>query len=126
MVKRHRTQSKATLTQQDDCTTRKDIRKHASKPEDHKVLKGSPHARIQKGGRASGPLLENNKNIEFIGNTGPNPLKSKSFQASIQCWAIIGTPANRHLAAGPMMARLPLIVAFGSSHQNKEKNPCLS
>ena len=26
-----------------------------------------------------------------------NPLKSQSYQASIQCWAIIGPPAKRHL-----------------------------
>ena len=36
------------------------------------------------------------------------PSKSQSYQASIQCWAIIGTPAKRHLMAvtgGPMMTR---------------------
>ena len=26
-----------------------------------------------------------------------SPEKSQSYQASIQCWAIIGTPAKRHL-----------------------------
>ena len=31
-------------------------------------------------------------------NTGPDPLKKQYiYQASIQCWAIIGPPAKRHL-----------------------------
>ena len=34
------------------------------------------HARIQRGDRGSGPLPpENHKNIEFLSNTGPDPLK---------------------------------------------------
>ena len=37
------------------------------------------------------------KNIGFFSNTGPGPdLKSQSYQ-TIQCWAIIDTPAKRHL-----------------------------
>ena len=37
------------------------------------------------------------KNIGFFSNTGPSPdLKSQSYQ-TIQCWAIIDTPAKRHL-----------------------------
>ena len=35
------------------------------------------------------------QNIGFLSNTGPDPLKN--HKASIQCWAIIGTPAKRHL-----------------------------
>ena len=42
------------------------------------------------------PPLKNHKNIGFLSNTGPDPLKKNSFQVSIQCWAIIGTPAKRH------------------------------
>ena len=36
------------------------------------------HARIQRGDRGSGPpppFLKNHKNIEFLGNTGPDPLE---------------------------------------------------
>ena len=43
------------------------------------------------------PFPENHKNIGFFSNTGPDPLKITSYQASIQCWAIIGPPAKRHL-----------------------------
>ena len=50
------------------------------------------------GGRGSGPppgkLL---KNIGFLSNTGPDPLKSQSYQSSIQCWAVIDPPAKCHL-----------------------------
>ena len=37
------------------------------------------------------------QNYRFLSNTGLDPLKSQSYQASIQCKAIIGTPAKRHL-----------------------------
>ena len=43
------------------------------------------------------PPLKNHKNVGFLSNTGPDPLKSQSYQASIQCWATIGSPAKRHL-----------------------------
>ena len=49
------------------------------------------------GGRWSGPPLENHKNIGFLAILVPIPLKSLSYQASFQFWAIIGTPAKRHL-----------------------------
>ena len=47
------------------------------------------------GGSGSGPPPppENHKNIGFLSNIGPDPLK---IQASIQCWAIIGPPAKRN------------------------------
>ena len=58
------------------------------------------HVWIQRGDRGSGPLLKNHKNIGFSSNnTGPDPLKNGSYQASIQCWVIISTPAKRHLMA---------------------------
>ena len=50
--------------------------------------------------RGSRPPLKNHQNIGFPGNTGPDPLKSQSYQASIQCWAIIGMSAKRHLNDG--------------------------
>ena len=46
------------------------------------------------GDNGSGPPpLKNYKNIGFLSNDGPDP----SYQASIQCWVIIGPPAERHL-----------------------------
>ena len=33
----------------------------------------------------------------YNSNTGPDPLKSHNCQASIQCWAIIGSPTKSHL-----------------------------
>ena len=51
------------------------------------------------GDRGSGPPppLKNHKNIGFLRNTGPGLLKSQGYQASIQCWAIIGPPGKCHL-----------------------------
>ena len=49
------------------------------------------------GGTGGPDLLENHKNIGFLSNTGPDPRKWQSYQASIQCRVIIGTPAKRHL-----------------------------
>ena len=43
------------------------------------------------------PLLENHKNIGFLAILVPIPLKSLSYQASFQFWAIIGTAAKRQL-----------------------------
>ena len=59
------------------------------------------HVRIQMGGGGQGvPIpLKNHKNIGCSGKTGPDPLNNRSYQASFQCWAIIGTPAKRHLMA---------------------------
>ena len=34
------------------------------------------HVRIQRGDRGSGPSLKNHKNIGFLSNTGPDPLKN--------------------------------------------------
>ena len=52
------------------------------------------------GDRGSGPPLENYKNIGFLSNIEPDPLKITKLPVPIQhiqCWAIIGTPAKRHL-----------------------------
>ena len=43
------------------------------------------------------PPLENHKYIGFIAILVPIPLKSLSYQASFQFWAIIGTAEKRHL-----------------------------
>ena len=56
------------------------------------------HGRIQReGGGAGGIPLKSRKNIGFLSITGPDPLKIRIYQASIQCWAIIGPPAKHHL-----------------------------
>ena len=57
------------------------------------------------GVRTPPPLtLENYKNIGSLAILVWIPLKSQSYQASIQCWAIIGPPVKRR----------PLIMVFGS------------
>ena len=59
------------------------------------------HMRGFRGGnRGSGPPLKNHKNIGFLSNTGPDPLKKitkPSSQHSIFKWRFAGVP---------MMARL--------------------
>ena len=71
------------------------------------------------------PPMKNHKNIGFSSNT-------VRYQASIQCWGIIGTPVKRHLMAFRWRAHDgPLIVVLGSSlpsstkkkkRKNKNKN----
>ena len=70
-------------------------------------------------GRGSGPTpltLNNHKNIGFLSNTGPNPLKSQSYEASTQYWAIIGPPAKRRVDDDP------LLVLLGSSFYSSKTN----
>ena len=67
------------------------------------------------GDRGSGPPLKNHKNIGFPSNIDPDPLKSQSYQASIQWWAI-DTPAKRHYKGVSLMGRWwSILVAFRSS-----------
>ena len=47
------------------------------------------------GDRGSGPPWKITKLKGFFSNTGLDPLKN--HKATIQCWAIIGLPAKRHL-----------------------------
>ena len=62
------------------------------------------------------PPPENHKNIGFSSNIDPDPLKSQSYQASIQWWAIINTPAKCHFNGIRWRADVgPHIVVFGSS-----------
>ena len=51
-----------------------------------------PSLRMKKNESTLPGPLKNHKNIGFLSNSGPDPLK-----ISIQCWAIISTPAKRHL-----------------------------
>ena len=83
--------------------------------------------RIQRGGEGgrgvrTPPPLKNHKNIGFSSNTGPDLLKDCSYQASIQCLAIMGTAAKRHLMAFRSQANDgPLIVVLGSSLPSSNK-----
>ena len=56
-----------------------------------------PCADPEEGGQGVRTPLEDYKNIGFLSNTGPDPLKSQIYQSSIQCWAVIGPPTERHL-----------------------------
>ena len=93
------------------------------------------HVRIQRGGQGVRTPLKNHKNIGFSSNIGLDPLKNGSYQASIQCWAITGPPAKRHLMVFCWRAEDgPLIVVLGSSlpsstkkkKKKKKKNHCQS
>ena len=54
-----------------------------------------PHARIQRRvDKGSGSPLDNHKAIGFLSYS----VKSQSYQARIQCWAMIGPPAKRKSA----------------------------
>ena len=88
------------------------------------------HVRIQRG--TGGPDPPPPENIGFSSNTGPDPPKNHCYQASIQCWAIIGTPAKCQLMAFRLQADdCPLIVVLGSSlslstYKKKKKKKCQS
>ena len=69
------------------------------------------------------------QNIGFLSNICPDPLKNRSYQASIQCWAIIGTPAKRHLMAfcwradeGPLRVVLASSLPSSTKKKRKKKN----
>ena len=68
----------------------------------------SSHVRIQRGGGVRTPPLSSYKNIGFFSNTilVRIPLKSQSYQSSIQCWTSIGPPAKRHLNGVSLAGRL--------------------
>ena len=74
------------------------------------------------GDRGSGLALKNHKNIGFSSDTGPDPLKDCSYQASIQCWVIISMPAKRHLMTFRWRPDdSPLMVVLGSSLPSSTK-----
>ena len=80
-----------------------------------------------RGGQGIRTLLKNHKNKRVSSNTGPDSLNNRSYQASIQRWAIISTPAKRHLMAFRWLANAgPLIVVLGSSLPLSTKKKTLS
>ena len=61
----------------------------------------------------------------FSGNTGSDPLKNRSYQASIQCRVTIGTQPKRHLMAirwrtneGPLIT----VLGFSLPSSTQKKN----
>ena len=50
-----------------------------------------------RGDRGSGPPWKITKIVGSLSILVRIPLKSQSYQSSIQCWAIIGPPVKRHL-----------------------------
>ena len=75
------------------------------------------HVRFQRGGQGvRTPPPEKSQNTGFSSNTGPDPLKNRSCEASILCLTFIGMPAKRHLMAFRWRADDgPLKVGLGSS-----------
>ena len=61
------------------------------------------HVRIQ---FRTPPPPEKSQNIGFSSNTCLDPLKNRSCEASIQCWAFIGMPAKRRADDGPLKVGL--------------------
>ena len=67
------------------------------------------------GGQGVRTPLKNHKIIGFPSNIDRDPLKSQSYQASVQWWTIIDTPAKRHFNGVSLMGRWwPILVAFRS------------
>ena len=76
--------------------------------------------RSMRGSRGRGygapPPPEKSQNMNFLAILDRIPWNSQNYQASIRRWAIIGTPAKRHLNAFRWRADDgPLFVIFGSS-----------
>ena len=55
--------------------------------------------------RGGGGGITDHKSIGFLSNTGPHPENSQSYQARIQSWSSIGTPAKRHLNGVSLVGR---------------------
>ena len=51
------------------------------------------------------PPFENQNTIGLLSNTGPDRLENQSYQASIQCWAIISPLAKRHFNGASLFGR---------------------
>ena len=89
----------ASMINFDSCGRRKKQKEFTG----HIIFAGQ-HGWIQRGGGGGQGVrttpLKNHKNIGFPSNIDPDPLKSQSYQASIQWWAIIGTQAKGVSLAG--------------------------
>ena len=74
----------------------------------HKLKQDSTCADPE-GGQGSGPVQENYKNIEFLSNTGPDPLKITKLPIQHSSLGLYRpaseTPFKWRFADGPLMAR---------------------
>ena len=80
------------------------------------------------GGTGSGPPLENYKNIGFLSNTGPDPLKITKLSSQHSMFGhhrpASETPFKWHFAGGQLMARyngiwiLPTLIKLKKTHQS--------
>ena len=83
----------------------------------------SPWADPEGGGQGVLTPPENHKNIGFLSNTDPDPLKITKLPSQHSMLAIIGTPAKHHLMVFRWWADDgPFIVVFAS--QLKKKCQC--
>ena len=87
------------------------------------------HVRIQRGGQGvqTPPPLKSHKNIGFLSNTGPDPLKITKLPSQ---HSMLGhhrhtseTPFRWRFTGGPIMARLYWYLDPLSPHQLKKKTP---
>ena len=67
-------------------------------------------------------LLKNHKNIGFLNNTGPDPLKNYKLPSQIQCWAVIGTPVKRLRADDGTLIAVFESSLPSSTKKKKKKN----
>ena len=78
----------------------------------HSLLNTAIHGRIQRGTGGTVPPILYHKNRGFLST----PVKLQRLQASIQCWATIGPPANViYMAFRWRVDDGTLIMVFGSS-----------
>ena len=65
---------------------------------------------------------ENHRNIGFLSNTGPDLLKYHKATKPALCWAIVGTPAKRHVNGDCWRAdNDPRIVVLGPTLPSSTK-----
>ena len=87
------------------------------------------HTRILRGGQGSGPPppLKNHKNIGFLSNTGPDPLKihklpsQHSMLGHHQPVPVSETPFKWRFAGRPVMARFKYFLDGLTPHKKKKK-----
>ena len=84
-----------------------------------------PCADPEGGGQRVWTPLENYKNIIFLSNTGPDPLKSTKLPIQHSMFGhhrpASETPFKGRFTGGPMMARYQWYLYHSSPHQTKKK-----
>ena len=75
-----------------------------------------------RGDKGSGPLPpENHKNVGFLGNTGPDPIKSQNYQASQHSMLGQHWHAKWRFSGRPIIARLKWYLDPSSPYHLKKK-----